>query len=74
MHNCYSEIDSDLILQPLAESEEFVDVDKYGLCDGGTGGPLKPWQMSAYQNLPLNAFSRMVGLVFNGVELPVWSR
>lgn len=56
--------------EPLAESEEFVDVDKYG-CDGGA---LKPWQMSAYQNLPLNALSRMVGLVFNGVELPVWSR
>lgn len=51
-------------------NEEYLDVDKYG--DGVE--VLKPWQMSAYQNMPLNALSRVVGKVFNGLELPVWSR
>ena len=52
------------------ESDEFIDVDHYG--EGVE--PLKPWAMTAYQQLPLNALSRLVGLVFNGMELPVWSR
>lgn len=55
-------------VEDLAESAEFIDL------EGVNKEPLRPWQMSFYESMPLNALSRLVGKVLNDYELPKWSR